>query len=59
MLFHVIIQMPLCRERFKAPGNVAMIRPLSSMNAHVGLQVTFLVESSLAFWLRANEFFFP
>ena len=58
MFLHMIIEVTLCRERLHAPSNIAMIRFLSCVNSQVRLQVSFLVKSALAFFVRTHKFLF-
>ena len=45
---HVVVEAALCRKTCRAVLNVALVRPLPSMQAQVRLQITFLEESFFA-----------
>ena len=55
MLLNVIIEVTLRAKRARAPGNIAMIGPLSSVDSHVGFEITFFIESASATFLGADE----
>jgi hypothetical protein len=57
MLFHMIIQMSLGWKWLQAPGDVAMIGLLPSMNSKMSLKIAFLIEGSLAFFIRTHVLF--
>ncbi len=57
MLLHVIIQMSLSWEWLKAPRYIAMIWLLPSMDSEMCFQISFFIESSLAFLVGANVLF--
>ncbi len=49
--------MSLSRERLKTPCNIAMIRLFTSMNSKMCFEITFLIECSLALFIRTDVFF--
>jgi len=54
VLFQVIIQVSLGGKRAHAPGDVAVIGPLTGVDSHVGLEVALLVKCPTTGRLRTD-----
>jgi hypothetical protein len=57
MLINMIIEVALGGKRLKAPSDIAVVGSLTSVDPHVGLQVTLLVECTATVRLRADVLF--